>query len=219
MDRSMFSQNKFMVLIASPKTACFPLESLKLDFKVDGCHSKPRATPVRVLLPHEVLDSLAQCSTDFVFSSIMLGQTPDQSRRDFWAHVATLEPWKDHPIIRSNDCDWNKLIGFHIHGDGCEFYREDEYFIWSWSSIFSSSGMIKDCLIYRFPIAVIPERQMLKAEVSRLLTVVLRVLLLRLWLLIVGVACLYSIPNKQNHGIVSIQSPRFGMLCTRPLQS
>lgn len=83
MDRSMFSQNKFMVLIASPKTACFPLESLKLDFKVDGCHSKPRATPVRVLLPHEVLDSLAQCSTDFVFSSIMLGQTPDQSRRDF----------------------------------------------------------------------------------------------------------------------------------------
>ena len=122
---------------------------------------------MRVLLPHEVLDSLAECSTDFAFSSIMLGQTSDQSRRDFWAHVATLEPWKDHPTIQSND--WNKLIGFHIHGDGCEFYREDEYFIWSWSSIFSSSGMIKDCLIYRFPIAVIPERQMLKAEVSRLL--------------------------------------------------
>ena len=38
------------------------------------------------------------------------------------------------PII--SDGNWEKLIGIHIHGDGCEFYKEDEYFVWSWSSKF-----------------------------------------------------------------------------------
>ena len=38
------------------------------------------------------------------------------------------------PII--SDGNWEKLIGIHIHGDGWEFYKEDEYFVWSWSSKF-----------------------------------------------------------------------------------
>jgi hypothetical protein len=68
------------------------------------------------------------------------------------------------PII--SDGNWEKLIGIHIHGDGCEFYKEDEYFVWSWSSIFSTEGSIKDVLMSRFPIAVIPERWMRKSAVT-----------------------------------------------------
>lgn len=62
------------------------------------------------------------------------------------------------------------LFGIHIHGDGCEFYKDDEFFIWSWSSIFATRGTIKDLLVYRFPTCVVPERQMRKKQVSRLFT-------------------------------------------------
>ena len=131
--------------------------------EVDGCHRKPRPTPVRVLLPHEVLHCLAHAG-DFAFDSIMLGQMPDRSRVSFWSHVSGLESWRNHPIITTSD--WSRLVGVNIHGDGCEFYKDDEYFVWSWSSVFSSGGTIQDVLLCRFPIAIIPERHMQKSSVS-----------------------------------------------------
>ena len=133
--------------------------------QVDGCEKNPRSTNIRILLPHEVLDAMARSST-YAFESVFLGHLSDEARTAFWEHVSTLEPWKGHPIIKQGN--WKRLLGIHIHGDGCEFYREDEYFVWSWSSIFSTSGSIQDVLISRFPIAVIPERWMKQKHVAHL---------------------------------------------------
>ena len=116
-----------------------------------------------ILLPHELLDALAHTSP-FVFESVILGHMSDQDRQQFWQHVSELPPWSGHPIL--SRVPFEKLIGVHIHGDGCEFYKEDEFFVWSWSSIFSTKGVITDLLLYRFPICVIPERFMRKKHVS-----------------------------------------------------
>ena len=125
--------------------------------EVDGSSNRPRSIPVRVLLPHEVLHALAH-SGSFAFQSLMLGNLDTGTRVDFWKHVSTLPPWEGHPVIRAGG--WDKLIGCSIHGDGAQMFNEDEYFIWSWSSIFASSGCIKDFLLVKWPICVIPERQM-----------------------------------------------------------
>eukprot|EP00435_Cladocopium_sp_Y103_P012575 s2662_g3.t1 len=124
---------------------------------------------MRVLLPHEVLAALAE-SQSYVFESVLLGHLPDDARVAFWKHVSDLEPWKDHPVI--NHCSWERLVGIHIHGDGCEFYKDDEYFVWSWSSIFATAGSIKDVLMFRFPIAVVPERLMRTASATHLILVI-----------------------------------------------
>ena len=140
-------------------------QSLLFDMRWMGAIENLGPTPIQVLLPHEVLDALAG-STQFAFDSILLGQMSDQARIDFWNHVSTLEPWKENPIIKNSD--WKRLVGLTFHGDGCEFYKDDEYFVWSWSSVFCQEGAIQDCLLFRFPIAVIPERHMQKASEARL---------------------------------------------------
>ena len=95
----------------------------------------------------------------------MLGDLSSDARKAFWGHVSRLEPWRDHPTIKNSQ--WDQLVGISIHGDGCEIYREDEFFVWSWSSTFISPSL-KDVLIRRYPIAVIPERQMRKSSVLQL---------------------------------------------------
>ena len=120
-----------------------------------------------ILLPHEVLDALAHTSP-FVFQSVILGHMNDEERTEFWQHVSTLPPWAGHPVLSRVPLE--QLIGIHIHGDGCEFYKDDEFFIWSWSSVFATKGTIQDLLVYRFPICVVPERQMRKKQVSQLFT-------------------------------------------------
>ena len=123
-----------------------------MDSRTDDAQS----TPVKVLLPHELLHAVAQ-SGSFAFNSLMLGNLDSESRKNFWQHVALQTPWKDHPVVKNGD--WGKLIPVCIHGDGAQMFREDEYFCWSWSSVFSSCGCIKD-FFYRWPICVIPERHM-----------------------------------------------------------
>ena len=135
---------------------------LSASIEVDGCNNNARPTTIRVLLPHEVIAAMSS-SCKFVFDSVMLGHHSDEDRVAFWQHVSKLDPWAKHPIISAGN--WERLIGIHIHGDGCEFDKEDEYFVWSWSSIFSTEGSIKDVLMSRFPIAVIPERWMRKSSV------------------------------------------------------
>lgn len=131
--------------------------------QVDGSKKGPRPSPVSILLPHELLDALAHTSP-FVFESVILGHMNDQDRQLFWQHVSGLPSWSGHPIL--SRVPFKKLIGIHIHGDGCEFYKEDEFFVWSWSSIFSTKGTVTDLLLFRFPICVIPERFMRKKHVS-----------------------------------------------------
>ena len=89
----------------------------------------------------------------------MLGNLDDQSRVDFWKHVRTCEPWREHPCLQ-DDSALSRLVGFTYHGDGAQFYREDEYFVWSFASVFGGQGSIKDVLLYRFPLCIIPERFM-----------------------------------------------------------
>jgi hypothetical protein len=38
-------------------------------------------------------------------------------------------------------------------------YRDDEFFIMNWSSIFGAGGK-QDCLVSRYPISITAERQM-----------------------------------------------------------
>ena len=126
--------------------------------KVNGWRSKPRSTPVHVLLPHEVIHCLATKSMS-AFQSIMLGDLSDDARRNFWEVTKGLEPWKDHPI-HTSDAPYHRLIPCAIHADGAQFYRDDEFYVWSWSSLWGGQGMVQDVLLYKWPIAIIPERHM-----------------------------------------------------------
>lgn len=110
-----------------------------------------------MLLPHEVLDAIV-ASGSFTFESVMLGNFSAHERCKFWRHVANKEPWRNHPVVLAGGLD--KLVPVSIHGDGGEMFRDDEYFLWSWSSCFGSVGAITNCSLQKFPICVIPERLM-----------------------------------------------------------
>jgi hypothetical protein len=104
--------------------------------------------------------------SNFAFDSLMLGNLSDVQRHAFWNHVKNLEPWADHPVLAT--ADFNRLIGLTIHGDGAVMKRDDECFVWSVSSCFSTEGLIKDPLLMKFPVAIIPERHMLSKDVPLL---------------------------------------------------
>lgn len=130
--------------------------------QVNGWKAKPVDTEVHVLLPHEVIHALAGRNA---FDSLLLGNLSDDARVAFWDHVEDLPPWKHHPVLKSG-VSKKRLIGCNIHADGVQFYREDEYFVWSWSSVWGGQGMVKDVLLYKWPIAVIPERHMRTPQVA-----------------------------------------------------
>ncbi len=95
----------------------------------------------------------------------MFGNLLDGDVSKFWNHIRTLEPWKGHPQLQDPRQDFSKLIGFQLHADGAEMFRDDECFCYSWSSIFASCGHIADVMLYRFPILLIQERHMQSPEV------------------------------------------------------
>ena len=47
-------------------------------------------------------------------------------------------------------------------------FRDDEFFVWSWSSAFSMCSLIKDDLVSRYPICMVAERHMVDDTVFRL---------------------------------------------------
>ena len=65
-----------------------------------------------------------------------------------------------------NENDLSCVAPCSLHVDGAQFYRDDEYLVYSWSSSFSVFGNIHDCLMQKYPIAVIPEREMLDESVT-----------------------------------------------------
>ena len=127
--------------------------------KVGG--KKKRTVSLPVLLPHEVLHMIS--ASPFVFDSVWLGCLDDVSRYQFWGHIKTLSPWKNHPVLQS-DVDLARLIGVNIHGDGAVMKRDDECFVWSVSSCFASSGPIQDPLMMKFAVAIVHERFMLSKQ-------------------------------------------------------
>lgn len=135
--------------------------------EVNGTTSK--RTPVKVLLPHEVIHCLSTCCSPYAFGSIMLGNLSESARRAFFDHLKTLDVYSQHPVLCSPDVDFKRLIPVFLHADGAQFYRDDENFVWSFGSVFGSKGDVKDVLITKYPIAVIPERFMQDVEVPRLI--------------------------------------------------
>ena len=130
--------------------------------KVNGF--TPQRTSVKCLLPHEILHCLSECPG--VFRSLMLGSATTTSIKTFWHHCQQLPPWKNHPIFERG-CPLEKMVPLTIHGDGAQFFREDEWFVFSISSLLAPSGVISDVLLYKFPFLMIPERFMRSESVSR----------------------------------------------------
>ena len=62
---------------------------------------------------------------------------------------------------------WGQVVPLTIHGDGAQFFREDENFVYSISSLLAPTGMISDILLYKFPFLIIPERHMRSEAVAR----------------------------------------------------
>lgn len=78
----------------------------------------------------------------------------------FWNHLKTLEGYKYHTLLHSLTSDeLKKAIPCCIYGDGAEMFRDDEFWIMNWSSAFASGGG-HDCWVSRYPILIVPERQM-----------------------------------------------------------
>lgn len=119
-----------------------------------------RSVPVRMLLPHEILAAIYGADCALVFDSIMLGNLSEKARVDFWNHLKTLRGWSSHPVLNDERYIPQKLVGFTFHADGAQMYRDDEFFVWSLSSIFAANGLIQDVLAFQFPFAIIPERFM-----------------------------------------------------------
>lgn len=143
----------------------FQLEpyTILLGLQVDN--QQVQQVPTQVILPHELLHSIATMEQKLFFSSVMLGNWSDAAREEFWLYVKTLPPWANHPVLSADQCDFRRLIGFTIHGDGAVMKRDDECFTWSVSSCFSQDGLIKDPLHVKFPVAIVPERYMLTKRV------------------------------------------------------
>ena len=57
------------------------------------------------------------------------------------------------------------LIPCNIHADGADLFTDTEYFVYSWSSAFSVNSLFKDVLVQKYPIAIIPESEMLDDKV------------------------------------------------------
>ena len=137
-----------------------------LQSQVTGWY-KVEPVEMRVLLPHEILHSLACAPSTAVFNSVFLGNQPESTRVQFWEHCRQLKPWKSHPMLSGASYRPEKLIGLCIHGDGCQMFK-DEVFVWSISSMFAQEGTITDVLVYKFPFVTIPEKYMRSPTAFRL---------------------------------------------------
>ena len=121
-----------------------------------------------MLLPHEVIHALATCKASECFQSLLMGNLPPSAVTSFWEHVKKLPPWMDHPVLKDAKTDLSKLIGVQLHADGAEFFRDDEIYCFSWSSIFATQGTISDVMLFRFPLLFVAERHMQNPKAPRL---------------------------------------------------
>lgn len=93
------------------------------------------------------------------FQSIMLGNHSGDSMGAFWGHVKSLEAYKTHTLLHSlSPSELKQAVPCCIHGDGAEMFRDDEFWIMNWSALGSGGGY--DCWVTRYPIIIVPERQM-----------------------------------------------------------
>jgi len=115
---------------------------------------------VHCLLPHEILHCLSDANSQLAFDSIILGNLSEEARVKFWEHCKTKDAWKTHPVLNDPSYCPKNLIPWSVHCDGAQMYREDEYCVFSISSVFSNVGLIQDVLAVKFPCAILPEKHM-----------------------------------------------------------
>ena len=96
----------------------------------------------------------------------MLGNMSNEARTCFFQHLKSLRPWMGVPLLNEDGVDLSRIIPVTIHGGGAQFYRDDDIFVWSWSSAFGFKSNIKDPLLLKFPICIIPERCMRSHNVT-----------------------------------------------------
>lgn len=128
--------------------------------EVEGHEVKPHT--VSVLLPHELIHCLSQDA--FAFNSIFLGNISESGRVGFWRHAQNLAPWRNHPCFEQENVSLASLVPLTVHGDGAQFFRDDEHYVYSISSLFGCNGCIQTTLLSKFPIAIIPERWMRSSQ-------------------------------------------------------
>lgn len=99
-------------------------------------------------------------------NSVLFGNCGSNSVVAFWKHISTLPDWKHHEFAKSADSILAHAVPMLVHADGAEIFRDDEYFIWSWSSGLSCRSLVKDPLLTKFPIAIVAEREMMTPQVG-----------------------------------------------------
>lgn len=109
---------------------------------------------------------LGMLSCPCQFKSVIMGEYSHHGIADFWNHCKNVSTWKHHHVIHGlSTQELQYMIPCSIHADGAEMFTDDEYFVYSWSSAFSSTSLVTDVLHHRFPIAVVAEREMVDDNV------------------------------------------------------
>lgn len=117
-----------------------------------GC--KLKATKYCLKLFTKYIDAPCQ------FQSLLCGDHSGDSILKFWSHLKTLPDYKYHRVLHSlSDSELKKTVPCCLHGDGAEMFRDDEFWVMNWSSPFGSGGG-RSCLVTRYPILLVAERQM-----------------------------------------------------------
>lgn len=98
----------------------------------------------------------------------MAGDFPESAIVGLWHEIRKMDAYKNHPSHDMDDGLLGKTLPITVHGDGAEMFRDNEFFVWSWSSALSSFGLVSDVLMQKIPICIIPEHQMQDAKDSRL---------------------------------------------------
>ena len=105
-------------------------------------------------------------SNPWQFQSILFGDYSKQAVLSFWQHIRAIPDWCYHAFAKTQPPEvLEKSIPVMVHADGCEIYKNDEFYIWSWSSVFSCGAVYRDPLLTKFPICIIPEREMMDPKV------------------------------------------------------
>ena len=103
---------------------------------------------------------VASLQKPWQFKALMCGNHSPSSIQRFWDHIKTLPGYKYHTVLHCLSPQELKVtIPCCIHGDGAEMFRNDEFWAMNWSSAFASAGG-HDCLVSRYPILIVAERQM-----------------------------------------------------------
>ena len=105
-------------------------------------------------------------SNPWQFQSILFGDCSKQAVLSFWRHIRDLPDWCHHVFAKTQPPEvLEKSIPVMVHADGCEIYKNDGFFMSSWSSVFTCGAVWKDPLLIKFPICIIPEREMMDSMV------------------------------------------------------